>query len=247
MLEIRDLTVNRGKKRIWNSVSLQLEPGTMTALIGRNGCGKSTLLSCINQQLSYQGDIFLTGQDLHRMKSKERARQISLLPQVLATPHISVEELVQMGRNPYHELGERLRADDRKAIDRAIETVGIGPLLDHYVDEISGGERQKVYLAMALAQDTPLMILDEPTTYMDMAYGTEFLEQLKLLQLQDHKTLLVVMHDLSQALYYADHILVMQDGKLVFDGSREECLASGVVEEVFGVKRYEAEGRVFFV
>lgn len=247
MLEIRDLSVDRGKKRILDGVSLRLESGNMTAVIGRNGCGKSTLLSCINQQLHYQGEILLEGKDLHRMKPKERARQISLLPQVLAVPHVRVEELIQMGRNPYRELGERFGEEDRTAIDRAIETVGIGPLLDHYVDEISGGERQKVYLAMALAQDTPLMIFDEPTTYMDMAYGTEFLEQLKKLQTQHHKTLLVVMHDLSQALHYADHILVMQAGKLVFDGSREECLASGVVEEVFGVKRYETEGRTFFV
>ena len=246
MLEIKGLSARVGGREFLKEIDLQLPAGTFTALVGRNGSGKSTLLGCVGGMKAYRGEILLCGEELRRLPLRERAKRMALLPQTLALPHITVEELVGLGRNPYVDIGHRFAAADREAVGRAVEAAGVSELRGRFVDELSGGERQRAYLAMTLAQETKLLLLDEPTTHMDAAGGDGFLRMLSQLRQQQGKTLLVVMHDLAEAVRYADRMAVMDEGRLVFSGSTEECLASSVLEQTLRVKRYEAEGRSFF-
>ena len=188
MLEIRNLCVRRRRKEILDGVSLTLVPHKLTALLGKNGCGKSTLVSCINQTMPYTGEIRFSNRDLALMPPKERACLLSFLPQTLPCPHITVLELVTMGRSPYVDIGRRLTPQDKEAVWSAVCAIGIEGFSDRYLDELSGGERQKAYLAMTLAQDTRVMIMDEPTTYMDMEYEHTFLGLLNRLKQQRKKT-----------------------------------------------------------
>ena len=144
------------------------------------------------------------------------------------------------------DIAHHLTQNDRDAIDRALETIGIADLSAAYVDALSGGERQKAYLAMTLAQDTRLLILDEPTTYMDMAYEQSFLTLLTTLRRRHKKTLLVVMHDLTQAVRHADRIAVMDGGRIVFCGTTQECLAAKILEQAFSVRRHTDGSIIFF-
>lgn len=245
MLEIRRLSAPVSGRDFLREIDLHLPVGTLTALVGRNGSGKSTLLSCIGGMKQYRGEVLLHSRDLKSLPLRERAKQLALLPQVLAAPHITVEELVRLGRSPYLDLGQRFTAADNGAVHRAMKDAEIAPLADRFVDELSGGERQRAYLAMILAQETKLLLLDEPTTHMDAACGDGFMRTLTALRGQG-RTLLVVMHDLAEAVRHADRIAVMESGRLVFSGSREECLASDALEKTLHVRRYEAEGRSFF-
>lgn len=247
MLEIRDLCVRRRGNTILEKISLTVAPHKLTALIGKNGCGKSTLVSCINQTVSYTGEISFLGRSLALMPPKERACLLSFLPQTLAIPHITVSELVTMGRSPYVDIGRHLTPRDKEAVRDAISAIGIEDFSNRYLDELSGGERQKAYLAMTLAQDTRVMVLDEPTTYMDMTYEHAFLGLLDNLKRHRKKTLLVVMHNLNQAVRYADRLAVLDGGTIVFDGDTSDCIQKGVIEQVFGVRRYTAEGQTFFL
>ena len=246
MLEIRNLHARLSRRDILRGVDLTLTPHTLTAVVGRNGCGKSTLVGCINQTSPYTGEILFSGRNLALIPPRERASLISVLPQTLHAPHITVRELVTLGRSPYIDIAHHLTANDRDAIDRALETIGITDLSAAYVDTLSGGERQKAYLAMTLAQDTRLMVLDEPTTHMDMAYEQSFLDLLTTLRHRHKKTLLVVMHDLAQAVRHADRIAVMDSGQIIFCGTIEECLAANIFEQVFSVRRHTSGEHIFF-
>lgn len=250
MLTIQNLRVSYGRREVLNNVSFSLTPHKLTAVIGKNGCGKSTLVGCVNQMLPYTGEISWSGQNLSLMPSTERARLVAILPQMLHRPNVTVEELVAFGRSPYVDLGRRLTSTDCAAIDSAIAQIGIEELRHAFVDRLSGGERQKAYLAMILTQDTRVIVLDEPTTYMDMAYTGEFFSLLGTLKNRHKKTLMVVMHDLTQAVRYADKIVVLDGGTVRFTDTTERALACGVIEKTFGVKRYmiveENKERIFF-
>lgn len=245
MFEMRNISVSLGGREILHDVSLSLPEGTLTALVGRNGCGKSTLLSCAAGVRGCAGTVLLRGAELHRMTPRERAKRVALLPQTLSAPHMTVEELAGLGRNPYVDIGRRFTEEDRDAVCRAMESAGVAALRRCFLDELSGGERQRAYLAMILAQETELLMLDEPTTHMDMGGGEAFLRNLRELKAAG-RTLLAVMHDLSQAVRYADRIAVMDGGRVVFEGDTEQCLAGKALERYLAVRRYEAEGRSFF-
>ena len=238
MITFENLTVSYGKRKILDGVSFPLVPRKLTALIGRNGAGKSTLLSCVNQERAYTGKILYENRELAGIPVRERARLIALLPQVLAAPPVTVEELARFGRSPYLDLGKRLTEADRRIVQEAMETAGVAGLGAQRVDRLSGGERQKAYFAMMLAQKTPLMVMDEPTTYMDMAYEKSFFQMLKERIDRDQMTLLVILHDLSQALRQADYLAVLDSGRLAFYGTAAACAETGVIESVFGVEKH---------
>lgn len=185
----------------------------------------------------WRRDLF-QGREYRIHVSKGEGKKIAVLPQTMERPHLTVEELVMFGRNPYLDFGRRPSKEDRRAVREAIAAIGIGDFGKKMVDNLSGGERQKAYLAMILAQQTEMIILDEPTTYMDMENEAYFLEMIKKLKEEHKKTLLVIMHDLAQALRYGDHILVLDEQQIVFDGTSGECLESGILERVFHVKKH---------
>lgn len=246
MIEICDCSVVLGKKTILDHVSCHVEKHSLTVILGKNGAGKSTLAGCMNQQIAYTGQICLENNDLKKMTPREKAKQISFLPQVLPVFHLTVKDLVRMGRNPYLDLTQRLTKKDKEKIEEAIQTIGIQNLSDRYLDELSGGERQKAYLAMILAQDTSLIVLDEPTAHMDMTYEADFLDCLVHLKEAKGKTILVIMHDLNQAIQIADRLIILEEGKVYYEGSKQDVLDRNILEKVFHVKKYKAENRIFF-
>ena len=241
MLEIKNISVIKNKKEILRDVSFSVKPHTITAIIGKNGSGKSTLISCLTGESKYKGSIFFSDDDISLLSSRQRARIVSLLPQNLPAVLITVEKLVEMGRNPYTDIGKRLSEKDKKQIEKAIESAGITDICHKKLTEISGGERQKAYIAMVLSQNTRVIALDEPTTYMDVQVEKTFVSLIRELKEKHKKTLLVVMHDLSRAVEIADNILLLDDGKVKNFGKTQDVLQSGAIEEVFGVARYECE------
>ena len=203
MLSFHQVCASYGKNQVLDHIDFSLVPHKLTAVVGRNGSGKSTLVSCVNQELPYTGEITFSDRNLAVMTLRERAQLISILPQTLHSPAVTVEELTAFGRNPYLDFGKRMSPKDWQAVDDALEAIGISGLRDKLVTELSGGERQKAYLAMVLAQNTRVMILDEPTTYMDMEYEAAFFRLLETLKTKRKITFLVIMHNLSQAVRYA--------------------------------------------
>ena len=246
MLEFKNISVRFGKKQVLQNVGFMLRPHRLTVLVGRNGSGKSTLMNCVNQQIPYTGEILEGEKNLALLGTRERAKTVAILPQTMPEPHITAGEMVAFGRNPYLDFTGRLTEKDRQTVASALADVNGAELAERYVDTLSGGELQRVRLAMILAQNTPIALLDEPTAHMDQCHEGDFLELLTDLKKRKKKTFLVILHDLTLAAEYADDIVVLEEGKVVFSGTKEECLAREVLEKTFGVKRYTAENRIFF-
>lgn len=240
MLRFDHVSAGYGRKTVLRDISFQLRPNRLTVLVGPNGSGKSTILACVNQQLRYTGEITVAGQPLEALSPRQRAKQVAILPQTLPMPHITGWELAALGRNPYVDITGKLRAEDRKAVNAALSLVAAEAFADRYVDSLSGGEAQRCALAMVLAQTTPLVLLDEPTAYMDIAHAGAFLSTVHRLTGEQGKTILMTLHDLNLAVEYADDLLVLSEGKLVFSGTKEECLQTDVLEHTFSMKRYRA-------
>lgn len=240
MFEAR-LSASYGKKQVLRDISFCLPEG-VTALLGRNGSGKSTLLHCIAGALPFEGSVKLDGKELKGLTAREKAKLLSILPQMLPSPDLPAEEVVGFGRSPY---SARLSAKEREEVHAAMQKLGIGELAKRRVSTLSGGEKQKVFLAMLLVQDTPLVLLDEPTTYMDLPFKSVFFSVLQELKAKK-KTVLFVSHDLSDGIFASDHVLVLEEGGIRFAGSREECLRGCVLERAFGAARYEVEGNILF-
>jgi len=238
MLKIEDLSAFYGKKQVLFDLSFELEHGKFTAILGKNGSGKSSLLSCLASQKRYSGKILLGEREISEIPPRERAKIISCLPQNLPLTQFSVRETVAFGREPY--ISFKLTDSDNEIIEKSIEKCGISHLKDKALTEISGGERQMAYLAMTLAQDADILLLDEPTTYMDAPNAREFLSTLKQAQ-SEGKTVAAVMHDLTAAVKYADDILLIDGGKIVFAGTREKCIESGAIEQVMGVEKHSLD------
>lgn len=241
MLEFKNISVTKNKKEILKDVSFSVKPHTVTAVIGKNGSGKSTLLSCLTGESRYTGAIHFSDSDISLMSKRQRAATVAFLQQNLPVVPITVENLVAMGRTPYIDIGKHLTEKDKVQIEKAIVSVGIESIRQKKLSEISGGEKQKAYIAMVLAQNTRVVALDEPTTYMDVQYEKEFMSLLRELKEKHKKTLLVVMHDLSRAAEIADYILILNEGRVAFSGKKEEAIQSGKIESTFGVKKYEIE------
>lgn len=241
MLELKNIRVVKNKKEILKNVTVSLKPHTLTVVIGKNGSGKSTLLSCLTGESKYQGTIHFDDKDLALMPKRQRAAYISFLPQSLPSVPITVENLVAMGRTPYVDMGKNLSEKDEEQIEKAIADTGIETIRHKKLTEISGGEKQRAYIAMVLAQNTRVIALDEPTTYMDIQFQKELRSLLTELKEKHKKTLITVMHDLSMAAEIADCMILLDEGRVVSSGEKEEVLQSGKIESTFGVKKYEIE------
>ena len=241
MLELKNIRVVKNKKEILKNVTVSLKPHTLTVVIGKNGSGKSTLLSCLTGESKYQGTIHFDDKDLALMPKRQRAAYISFLPQSLPSVPITVENIVAMGRTPYVDMGKNLSEKDEEQIEKAIADTGIETIRHKKLTEISGGEKQRAYIAMVLAQNTRVIALDEPTTYMDIQFQKELRSLLTELKEKHKKTLITVMHDLSMAAEIADCIILLDEGRVVFSGEKEEVLQSGKIESTFGVKKYKIE------
>lgn len=227
------------RRTILENVNFTLDEGIFTAVIGKNGSGKSTLVSCIAGILPFEGSIRADGTDLTNMTGRERAQRISVMLQQPRAPHVTVDELAAFGRTPYHPFGQgKLTPQDRAAIEIAIKEAELESMRTRFVDTLSGGEQRRAHFAAMLAQDAPVMLLDESTAFMDAENESRYLR--KIASMKGRKTVLAVLHDLAAAVSYADRILLLDGGTLRFWGTSEEFLSTSLPEEVFRVKRFEA-------
>ena len=248
MLELRGIAAGYGGTPVLREVSFTVPKGSLTALIGPNGCGKTTLLRAAARQLPLlAGEILLDGRPVSSYGRTEFARKAAFMPQVRSVPAITAGALVAHGRFPHLGFSRRLRPEDRAAVQAAMEATGVADWANRDLRALSGGERQRVYLAMALAQDTDLILLDEPTTYLDPGRQFELLDRIASLPGRG-KTVVMVLHDLSHALRYSTQLLLLEQGRLVQRGTPEELYAGGQLDRVFGIRSRRApDGSYYFL
>ena len=233
---VKGVTVTYRSIKALDGVTVEFEDKSVTVVVGPNGAGKTTLLKCINGVLKPKaGAVLLDGKDIERFKLMELARRVGYVPQ--SAPHylpLTVFEVVALGRRPYvkWELGE----GDLRAIEKAMKVVGVNHLSDRYFDELSGGERQKVLIAMALAQEPEVLLLDEPTSNLDIKHQLEVLNLIRRLAHEGGLTVVMAMHDLNMASRFSDNMVMLKDGCVFAIGSPKEVLTPENIRAVYGVE-----------
>lgn len=226
-----------------HGINLLCPRGKITALIGPNGSGKSTLLKAIAGLLPcMSGTILLDGEQNTALPRQRLAQTLAFLPQSRNIPDIVVRRMVLHGRFPYLGYPRRYRSEDYEAVDKALKQTGMYAHRAQSMSKLSGGERQKVYLAMAIAQDTPIVLLDEPTTYLDIGYQLGVLQMMESLKAAG-KTVVVVLHDLNLALRCADTVALLEEGRLVAADSPKALAESGLIDRVFQIQTEACVGR----
>ncbi|MDI6474738.1 iron-enterobactin ABC transporter ATP-binding protein [Cronobacter dublinensis] len=232
------LTLGYGDFRVAEGLNVVIPDGKFTAIIGPNGCGKSTLLRTLSRLMKpIAGQVRLDGEAIQRFATKEVARRIGLLSQNASAPgDITVQELVARGRYPHQPLFTRWRDEDERAVQRAMAATGVTALADQSVDTLSGGQRQRAWIAMVLAQETSILLLDEPTTWLDISHQIDLLELLSALNREQGYTLAAVLHDLNQACRYASHLIALRDGKIVAEGAPQEIVTPALIEAIYGLR-----------
>ncbi|MBM7600734.1 iron complex transport system ATP-binding protein [Virgibacillus halotolerans] len=237
-LAANDLTLGYGEDIIIDDLNITIPKGEITIFIGGNGCGKSTLLRSLARLLKPKGgDVVLNGEDIAKMGTKDVAKKLSILPQGPVTPEgLTVMELVKQGRYPYRGFFKQWSNDDEYAVTHALESTNMLALKDRAVDSLSGGQRQRAWIAMTLAQETDTILLDEPTTYLDMTYQIEVLDLLFDLNEKEGRTIVMVLHDINLACRYAHHIVAIKDKKIFAQGKPEEIVTCNLMHGVFEMK-----------
>lgn len=235
MIELRDLCAGYPGREVLHGVTLDFTPGKVLCLLGPNGCGKSTLLRAACGLLPVpEGQVLLDGRPIGQCSPRETALRVAYLPQSRTVPNITARRMVLHGRFPHLGYPRRYQAGDRAAAQRALEWADAADIADRPLAELSGGQRQKVYLAMALAQDTETILMDEPTTYLDIRHQLEVMALARRLAEQG-RAVVMVLHDLCLALRAADGIALFSEGRLVQADTPEAVFAGGALERVMGV------------
>ena len=242
LLDARRVSVSLGGNPVVREVTFQVRAGERIALIGPNGAGKTTLLRTLVGLLPHSGDLELVGRPLHDWSPRDRAREIALVRQ--QTPlavDFTVQEIIALGRAPHLGWMDALGDADRQRVDAALEALDLHALAGRPVPSLSGGEQQRVFLAQALAQDAPLLLLDEPTAHLDIRHQLDLLRRVQRLS-DEGRTVIAAIHDLELAARFADRILALANGRLVADGTPAEVLTPARLHDVFGVEaEVEAE------
>lgn len=234
-LQARGVRLGYGERIIVDGLDLGVEAGTVTTIIGPNGCGKSTLLRALGRLLKPSGgEVLLDGKNISSIPTREVAKILGVLPQAPSAPEgLTVADLVARGRHPHQTWYRQWSSDDESAVGRALAMTGLADLADRPLDELSGGQRQRAWISMALAQGTDLLLLDEPTTFLDLAHQVEVLELVRHLHEEAGRTVVMVLHDLNLAARYTDRLVAMRDGKVVAAGTPHEVLTVDLLRRVF--------------
>jgi len=237
-LRAQGVSLGYGDREIVSGLDVNVPPGRITVIVGPNACGKSTLLRAMARLLApSEGAVLLDGRSIQQMPTKEVAAVLGILPQSPSAPEgITVSDLVGRGRYPHQGWFRRWTAEDDEAVARALLSTGTLDLADRPVDELSGGQRQRVWIAMALSQRTDILLLDEPTTFLDASHQLDVLDLLTDLNHDHGVTMVAVLHDLNLACRYADHMIAMKDGRIVAEGRPSDIVTESLVGEVFGMR-----------
>ncbi|GLB60913.1 ABC transporter ATP-binding protein [Cytobacillus sp. NCCP-133] len=235
VLEARSLTLKYGEATIIDDLDLIIPTGKITVFVGANGCGKSTLLRSLARLIKPKsGQVLLGGDVVGDLSTKEVAKRLGILPQGPVAPEgLTVFQLVKQGRYPYQSWLRQWSFEDEKVVDQALRVTGMKEFSDRSVDALSGGQRQRAWIAMTLAQKTDIILLDEPTTYLDMTHQVEILNLLFELNELEKRTVVMVLHDLNLACRYAHQIVAISNKKVYLQGKPEDVITSEMVKDVF--------------
>ena len=236
-LAARGVTVGYGGRVVIDDLDVSIPPGVITTIIGPNGCGKSTLLRTLSRLLKpSKGTVVLDGEDIVRLKTKDVAKKLGLLPQAPVAPEgLTVADLVATGRHPHQSWLRQWSSDDASVVERALAMTGVSDLAERPVDSLSGGQRQRVWISMTLAQGTDLLLLDEPTTYLDLAHAIDVLDLVDDLH-ESGCTVVMVLHDLNLATRYSDNLVVMREGSILAQGHPRDVVTADLLHEAFGLR-----------
>lgn len=235
MVKLNNITAGYNKTKIIKNINIAFEEGSVTSIIGKNGCGKTTLLKTASNLLKpFSGEITIRDEDISNIPNKELAKKLSFLPQFRTVPNITVYNLVMHGRYPYLGFLRTPQKKDKEIANKAIEDMELEKYINKNIHELSGGQRQKVYIAVVLAQDTDIIFLDEPTTYLDINHQLEILEAIKKLKKMG-KTIVMVLHDLNSALSCSDRICLMEKGEIVIYDTPQVVFESGEIDRIFNI------------
>lgn len=237
-LVAENLTLGYGDRVIVAGLDVEIPTGVITTVIGPNGCGKSTMLRALGRLLKPRaGTVLLDGKAISTMRTKEVARTLGMLPQSPVAPEgLTVSDLVARGRHPHQSWIRQWSSDDEGEVARALALTGVADLADRPVDQLSGGQRQRAWISMALAQGTDILLLDEPTTYLDLSHSVEVLDLVDRMHEEMGRTVIMVLHDLNLAVRYSDHLIVMSQGRIVASGKPQDVISSELLDEVFGLE-----------
>lgn len=236
-ISVRNLSVSYEDNNIIEDMDLSIPKGMITIIIGSNGCGKSTLLKTIARiNKPKNGDIFINNKNIKKIKEKDISKEVAFLPQGPVCPSgLTVRELVAYGRFPHQKLIGGLNSHDKEIIDWAINETGLSDFKDREVENLSGGQRQRAWIAMTLAQETDIIMLDEPTTYLDMSYQLEVLEVLEKLNKEKNITVVIVLHELNNACRFANNIVGLKKGKIICEGKPIDVINKSTLKEIYGI------------
>ncbi|ACK73811.1 ABC transporter related (plasmid) [Gloeothece citriformis PCC 7424] len=236
-LEAQNLTLTYEKTIIVRDLNLSIPTGKISILVGANGCGKSTLLRGLGNLLKpHSGTVYLDGKAITKLPNKWVAQKLGILPQnPLAPEGLTVRELIAQGRYPYQNWWQQWSVEDEKFVQKALATVNLIEFADRPLDTLSGGQRQRAWIGMVLAQNTDILLLDEPTTFLDLAHQIEVLDLLYELHHQKTLTIVMVLHDLNLACRYADHLIAIRNQQIYSQGHPQQIMTQTMVKDVFGL------------
>ncbi|MFJ3882548.1 ABC transporter ATP-binding protein [Streptomyces sp. NPDC090077] len=236
-LAAKGVTVGYADRTVIDALDVTIPQGVVTTIIGPNGCGKSTLLRTLSRLLKpTKGSVVLDGDDIAKLKTRDVAKKLGLLPQSPVAPEgLTVSDLVARGRHPHQSWLKQWSSDDASVVERALEMTGVADLADRPVDTLSGGQRQRVWISMTLAQGTDLLLLDEPTTYLDLAHAIDVLDLVDDLH-ESGCTVVMVLHDLNLAARYSDNLIVMKSGSVLAQGHPRDVVTPELLGEAFGLR-----------
>lgn len=237
-MEVKNLSFSYGKNKILRDVSFAIGEGEITTIMGANGCGKSTLFSLMTKNLyPRKGKIFLGGKNIQNLGLKDFAKKVSIVHQYnTSSDDITVERLVSYGRTPHMKMMQAKGEEDDRLVEWAMEVTNITKYRDREVGKLSGGQRQRVWIAMALAQNTKILFLDERTTYLDIRYQVEILELVKKLNQEFGITIIMVLHDINQAIYFSDKVIGLKGGLVEILGKPNDVITTESIETLYGIR-----------